>query len=81
MAYASNGRFHFRNGHSYNYVRPTFRHRYYDYRYRPQLIVESYQPVTGYVWVAGQWQWNGYEWLWVSGHYAIDPSYDDGIRY
>jgi hypothetical protein len=33
--------------------------------------------VTGYIWVAGQWQWNGYEWLWVSGHYAIDPNFQD----
>ncbi len=72
--YVNNGRFTFHNGVSYNYVRPTFRHRYYDVRYRPPVIVENYQPVAGYSWVGGQWQWNGYEWQWVSGHYGCDPS-------
>ncbi len=32
--------------------------------------------MAGYVWVPGQWQWNGYEWIWTSGYYAADPSYE-----
>jgi hypothetical protein len=88
--YVNNGYYQFNNGYRYRYARPVIRHRYHDVRVRPQVIVENYQPVAGYVWVAGQWQWNGAEWIWVSGHYAIDPSYnasydpnydDDGIRY
>ncbi len=75
--YVNNGYYQFHNGHRYRYSRPVIRHRYYDYRVRPQPVVESYQSVTGYVWVPGQWQWNGYEWLWISGHYAVDPD----IRY
>jgi hypothetical protein len=80
--YVSNGRYVFSGGVSRSYVRPVIRHRYYDVRVRPRIIVENYDPVPGYVWVAGQWQWNGYEWSWMSGHYAPDTRYrvwyDDG---
>jgi len=79
--YVNNGYYEFHNGYRYRHSRPVIRTRYYDYRVRPQIIVENYQPVTGYVWVPGQWQWNGYEWTWTSGYYAVDPGYDDGIRY
>jgi hypothetical protein len=67
---------------SYNYVRrpiymarPIIHQRYYDYRYRPELIVENYGVRPGYYWVNGSWQWNGYEWIWYPGHYEPDPSY------
>jgi hypothetical protein len=80
--YVSNGRYVFAGGVSRAYVRPVIRQRYYDVRIRPTLIVENYDPVPGYVWVRGRWQWNGYEWLWVSGYYAPDTRihvyYDDG---
>jgi hypothetical protein len=80
--YVNNGRYVFNGGVSRTYVRPVIRHRYYNYRVRPTVIVENYDPVPGYVWVAGQWQWNGYEWIWMSGHYAPDTRYrvwyDDG---
>ncbi|HWO20608.1 MAG TPA: hypothetical protein VNO30_17685 [Kofleriaceae bacterium] len=83
--YVSNGYYQFHNGHRYRYSRPVIRQRHFDVRVRPQIIVENYQPMTGYIWVAGQWSWNGYEWSWVSGHYEADPSYsdyyDDGVRY
>ena len=73
--YVNNGRFVFRDGFSRRYVRPVIRQRYFDYRYRPQIIVEHHDPVPGYIWVQGHWNWNGYEWIWVSGHFAPDPSY------
>jgi len=80
--YVSNGRYVFHGGVSRAYVRPVIRTRYYDYRIRPQIIVENYDPVPGYVWVRGHWQWNGYEWIWASGYYAPDARirvyYDDG---
>ena len=94
--YAANGYFQFHNGYRYRYARPVIQRRYFDYRVRPQFIVENYQPVSGYVWVPGQWQWNGAEWTWTSGYYQVDSSYqvdasydasyddgyyDDGIRY
>ena len=70
------------SGYRHTYVRrpiyvsrPIIRQRYYDYRYRPQLIVENYPARDGYFWVAGQWTWNGYEWLWQPGHYEPDPNY------
>jgi hypothetical protein len=47
--------------------------RYYDYRYRPELIVENYGYRDGYIWVRGSWQWNGVEWIWYPGHYQ--PAY------
>lgn len=80
--YVNNGRYVFNGGYTRTYVRPVIRHRYYNYRVRPQIIVENYDPVPGYVWMAGQWQWNGYEWTWTSGYYAPDTRYrvwyDDG---
>jgi hypothetical protein len=80
--YVNNGRYHFHGGVSRTYVRPVIRHRYYDVRVRPQLIVETYEPVPGYMWVQGNWTWNGYEWTWTSGYFAPDTRYrvwyDDG---
>jgi hypothetical protein len=85
--YVNDGYYQFHNGYRYRYARPVIQHRYYDYRVRPQIIVENYETVPGYIWVQGHWQWNGYEWIWTSGYYSVDPSfadggyYDDGIRY
>lgn len=93
--YVSNGYYQFDNGYRYRYARPVIHRRYFNYRVRPQIIVENYQPVAGYVWIPGQWQWNGYEWIWSAGYYQIDPAYsdsgysdpgydpayDDGVRY
>jgi hypothetical protein len=56
--------------------RPVIQYRYFNYAQRPAIIAESYPPMTGYIWVAGQWQWNGYEWIWQPGHYQPDPAYD-----
>jgi hypothetical protein len=54
---------------------PRIRYRYYNYYQRPAVLVENYAPMTGYYWVAGQWSWNGYEWIWMAGHYEPDPAY------
>ena len=75
--YVNNGRYDFGNGRHYRYVRPVINRRYYDYRVRPQVVVENYQAVSGYVWVPGSWSWNGYEWVWTAGHYEIDRAYYD----
>ena len=78
----NNGNYTFHNGHTIRYSRPVIRQRYYDVRYRPQIIVENYPAEPGYVWVSGQWAWDGYEWQWSSGHYEPDAQYnvyyDDG---
>jgi hypothetical protein len=79
--YVNNGRFVFHGGVTRTYSRPVIRHRYYDYRYRPSIIVENYDPVPGYLWVAGSWNWNGYEWIWTSGHWIADPNYQDDYYY
>lgn len=80
--YVNNGRYVFNGGVTRTYVRPVIRQRYYNVRVRPQIIVENYDPAPGYVWVNGNWQWNGYEWTWTSGYYAPDTRYrvwyDDG---
>jgi hypothetical protein len=57
--------------------RPAIRYRYYNYYQRPAVIVENQQVMPGYIYVAGQWQWNGYEWIWQPGHYQPDPAYND----
>src|SRR5436305_1075344 len=47
-------RFYFNGGHDYRvYHRPVIRERYYDYRIRPRVIVENYDPMPGYMWVQG----------------------------
>jgi hypothetical protein len=55
--------------------RPIIRERYFNYYRRPALIVENYNAMPGYYWVAGGWTWNGYEWNWTAGHYEPDPNY------
>jgi hypothetical protein len=57
--------------------RPIIRERYYNYYRRPALIVESYNTMPGYYWVAGTWTWDGAEWIWQPGHYEPDQSYVD----
>ena len=73
--FVNRNRFVFHNGITRVYQRPVIKYRYYDYRVRPQPIVENIQPVPGYIWVAGQWTWNGGEWTWSAGHYAVDPNF------
>ena len=73
--YANRNRFVFHGGITRVYNRPVIRYRYYDYRVRPQVLVENIEPVPGYIWVSGQWSWSGQEWLWNPGHYAVDPNY------
>ena len=76
-----NNTFYFSGGHSRTYHRPVIRYRYRDYYRRPAIIVENYDPVPGYIWVAGQWSWNGYEWNWINGHYEVDANYVDDDYY
>lgn len=76
-----NGRFYFAGGFYRPYVRPVINVHYRDYYRRPALIVENYDPVPGYIWIQGSWQWSGYEWNWVPGHYEVDQSYSDGGYY
>ena len=73
--YHNNGRFTFHNGQTVVYQRPAIHERYYDYQVRPQPIAETYPNQNGYIWVAGTWSWNGYEWAWTAGYYAPDPNY------
>jgi hypothetical protein len=48
---------------------PVIREHYYNYYRRPGLVVENYAAMDGYVWVRGQWTWDGAEWIWQPGHY------------
>ena len=79
--YVNNGRFVFHGGITRTYTRPVIRQRYYDYRYRPQVIVQNFDPVPGYIWIQGQWNWNGYEWIWTDGYWAVDTNYQDTYYY
>ena len=67
----SNGRYVFPGGVVRVYHRPVIRERYYDVHVRPPLIVESYEPVPGYVWMSGGWNWGGAEWVWTPGYWAV----------
>jgi hypothetical protein len=66
------GRYVFPGGVVRVYKRPVFRERYYNVHVRPPVIVETYDPVPGYVWVAGNWRWGGAEWVWVPGYWSVD---------
>jgi hypothetical protein len=41
-----------------------------DYRVRPAVRFERFENRSGFRWVAGAWSWDGYEWIWASGHYV-----------
>ncbi|MSP17430.1 MAG: hypothetical protein EXR73_12630 [Myxococcales bacterium] len=57
----------------------------------PALLYESIPatPYHGYVWLAGNWHWSGYEWTWVAGHWEaprhghvyIEPYYHFDVTY
>jgi hypothetical protein len=61
----------------YVQTRPVIRYRYTNYYQRPSVIAENYNTMPGYYWVAGKWDWNGYEWQWTPGHYEPDPNAQD----
>lgn len=65
----TNGRYMFPGGVVRVYKRPKVK-RYYDVHVRPPLIVETYEPVSGYVWVEGGWTWGGAEWVWTPGYWS-----------
>jgi hypothetical protein len=67
----TNGRYTFPGGVVRVYHRPVIREHYYNVHVRPPLIVESYDPVPGYVWMAGSWTWGGGEWVWTPGYWAV----------
>lgn len=67
----TNGRYTFPGGVVRVYHRPVIREHYYNVHVRPPLIVESYEPVPGYVWMAGSWGWGGSEWVWNPGYWAV----------
>jgi hypothetical protein len=56
---------------------PAIRYHYYNYYQRPSIVVENYPARDGYIWVAGQWSWDGYEWRWTPGHYEPDANWVD----
>lgn len=44
---------------------------YRDVHRRPPVIVERIGGYRrGFAWVSGEWQWSGYRWQWVPGHYV-----------
>ena len=77
------GAFHFHGGLVKRWRAPVISRRYVDVRVVPAPVVEYYDPVPGYVWRPGQWQWTGYEWSWTAGYYDVDPAYgyDQGYGY
>ncbi|HEY4175951.1 MAG TPA: hypothetical protein VGM90_03935 [Kofleriaceae bacterium] len=71
-----NNTWYFNGGVTRTYHRPEIRYHYRNYYQRPTILVENYDPMPGYVWVAGNWAWSGFEWTWSPGHYEVDANYD-----
>lgn len=42
---------------------------YRDHGFRPERRAEHFEYRAGFNWHAGDWSWNGYEWVWVPGYY------------
>ncbi|CAN5848572.1 hypothetical protein BH11MYX2_BH11MYX2_14270 [soil metagenome] len=72
-----NNTWYFSGGVTRTYHRPEMHYHYRNYSSRPTILVENYDPMPGYIWMAGDWSWNGVEWMWAPGHYEIDASYND----
>jgi hypothetical protein len=70
-----NNTWYFNGGVTRTYHRPAIRYHYRNYYSRPAIIVENYDPMPGYIWMAGSWSWNGFEWQWAPGHYEVDANY------
>lgn len=68
----TNGRYVFPGGVVRTYRRPEIHEHYRDFHRRPALIVETYDPVPGYMWVRGGWTWDGGEWVWTPGYWAAE---------
>jgi hypothetical protein len=81
--FVSNGAFRFDGGVVRRWRAPVIRHRYFDVRVQPAPVVEYYDAMPGYAWIAGQWQWTGAEWQWMPGHYELtaDYGYQQGYGY
>src|SRR5262249_55835603 len=73
------GRYMFPGGVVHVYREP--RHvRYYNVHVRPAVLLESYDPVDGYVWVRGNWRWGGSGWGWVPGSYFVATGEARAVR-
>ena len=79
----SGGRYTFPGGVVRVYHQPVIRERYYNIHVRPPLLVESYEPVPGYVWMRGSWTWGGAEWVWTPGYWAAaqEPVVTGGVGF
>jgi hypothetical protein len=66
----SGPRYEHRGSYYYYGYHPYYGHRYFNHYRRPALIVENYAPRPGFIWISGQWYWDGREWLWQPGYYA-----------
>ena len=75
------GRYVFPGGVVRTYRQPVIREHYYNVHVRPPLLVESYEPVPGYVWMRGGWTWGGAEWVWTPGYWAAaqEPVVTGGV--
>ena len=43
---------------------------YRNVRLRPALRQEHFEYRRGFNFIRGEWKWNGYEWVWIPGHYV-----------
>jgi hypothetical protein len=78
--HVAGGRYVFPGGVVRTYRAPVIREHYYNRYRRPAYIVESYEPVPGYMWAHGNWQWSGGEWIWMPGYWAVaTPPVSAGI--
>jgi len=39
----------------------------------PETETVAVAPGPGYIWIGGEWQWNGAGWVWIGGRWAYPP--------
>jgi hypothetical protein len=67
----TSGYYTFKGGHRARYYALPSHPRYVHRHIRPVLLVERYDPVPGYIWIGGYWNWGGAHWVWSPGYYAV----------
>jgi len=43
---------------------------YRNVHFRPSARQERFEYRRGFTFARGEWKWNGYEWVWIPGHYV-----------
>lgn len=55
-------------GHAFRHHRFFVEQRFFEERFASPFVVVD--PTPQFIWVPSFWWWNGFQWVWVPGHWA-----------